>query len=209
MATSEKFWNKVSEKYANSKISDIPNYERKLAETQKLFTPEMRVLEFGCGTGSTAIEHAPFVSHIDATDSAENMIQIARRKAIEAGVENITFTSTTLKAFAAADDSIDVVLGLNILHLMADWQDTLVEVQRILKPGGAFVSSSACLGDSPMRLIKLITPLGKLLGLMPDVYVFKKAELAQKISDSGFEIESQWCHGKPVESCFIVARKAY
>jgi len=119
MATSEKFWNKVSEKYANSKISDIPNYERKLAETQ------------------------------------------------------------------------------------------LVEVQRILKPGGAFVSSSACLGDSPMRLIKLITPLGKLLGLMPDVYVFKKAELAQKISDSGFEIESQWCHGKPVESCFIVARKAY
>jgi len=207
MASSQKFWNKVAEKYAKSTISDIPSYERKLSDTQKLLTKDMRVLEFGCGTGSTAIEHAPFVSHIDATDSAENMIQIGRQKAIEAGVENITFTSTTLKEFSADDASIDVVLGLNILHLMADWQDTLVEVQRILKPGGLFVSSSACLGDSPMRLIKLITPLGKLLGLMPDVVVFKKAELVHEISNCEFEIESQWCHGKLVESCFIVARK--
>jgi len=207
MASSQAFWNKVAKKYSNSTISDIPTYERKLTETQQLFSPEMRILEFGCGTGSTAIQHAPFVSHIDATDSAENMIQIGRQKAIEAGIDNITFTSATLKEFAAEDASIDVVLGLNILHLIADWQDTLLEVHRILKPGGAFVSSSACLGDSPMRLIKLMTPLGKLLGLMPDVYVFKKAELAQEITDSGFKIENQWCHGKLVESCFIVARK--
>jgi len=207
MASSQAFWNKVAEKYAKSNISDIPTYERKLTDTQKLFTPEMRILEFGCGTGSTAIRHAPFVSHIDATDSAENMIQIGQQKAIEAGIDNITFTSATLKEFAAEDASIDVVLGLNILHLIADWQDTMLEVHRILKPGGAFVSSSACLGDSPMRLIKLMTPLGKLLGLMPDVYVFKKAELAEQITDSRFEIETQWCHGKLVESCFIVARK--
>lgn len=99
MASSQAFWNKVAKKYSNSTISDILTYERKLNETQKLFTPEMRILEFGCGTGSTAIQHAPFVSHIDATDSAENMIQIGRRKAIEAGVENMLLLRPILPIF--------------------------------------------------------------------------------------------------------------
>ena len=54
MAKSEQFWDKTAERYAKSPVSDEATYQRKLAETQSYFTPGMRVLEFGCGTGTTA-----------------------------------------------------------------------------------------------------------------------------------------------------------
>ena len=207
MSSSKKFWDKSANKYAASEISDVSSYERKLVETQQLLSPEMNVVEFGCGTGTTAICHAPFVNHIYAIDISENMIQIGRAKASEAGVANITFTRGSLLEFTAPESSIDVVLGLNILHLVADRRETLKEVGRILKPGGIFVSSTACIGNSAMRLIKFFTPVGKLLGLMPDVYVFTDAELKEEMLESGFNIERQWCHGNSVETWFVVSRK--
>ncbi len=205
MVTSKKFWDKTARKYSDSKISDVASYERKIAETQQLLNPEMMMFEFGCGTGSTAIRHAPYVKHIHATDLSDNMIQIAREKAADAGVSNITFTSSTLAEVSVKDASIDVVLGLNILHLIDDRKAAIAKVKRILKPGGLFISSTACMGGSPVRFIKLIAPLARWVGLMPEFYVFTRAELKEEIVSSGFDIENEWFHGKSVESSFIVA----
>lgn len=41
----------------------------------------MEVLEFGCGTGTTALAHAAYVRHILAIDIADRMIEIARQNA--------------------------------------------------------------------------------------------------------------------------------
>jgi len=207
MAESDKFWDKTAERYAKSPVSDEATYQKKLAETQSFFTPNMRVLEFGCGTGTTAIHHAPHVQHIDAIDISENMLEIGRGKAREAGVENITFTHGTLTEFNAETGSLDAVLGLNVIHLLADRQAVIAEVVRILKPGGIFVSSTVCLANSYLRFIKLVVPLGKLLGLMPDVFVLSEAELAVEFTNAGFVIDRQWHHGKNGIAVFIVARK--
>jgi len=207
MSSSEEFWNKSAEKYSKSKISDIASYEKKLAETQSLLEPHMRVVEFGCGTGSTAIAHAPFVKQIDAIDISENMLEIGRVKARDAGIDNIIFTRSTLPDYNAAGSSVDVVLGLSILHLLPDRENTIKEVERILKPGGCFVSSTVCLGNSLLRYIKLIAPIAKAIGLMPDFFVFTENELATEIANSGFEIERQWHHGSGEMKVFIIARK--
>lgn len=208
MVESDKFWDKAAEKYASRAVSDEASYQKKLAETQACFTPDMRVLEFGCGTGTTAIHHAPRVQHIDAIDISAKMLEIGRGKAREAGVENITFTCGTLTQFNAEPDSLDAVLGLNVIHLLPDRDAVIAEVGRILKPGGIFVSSTVCVGNSYLRFIKLIVPLGKLLGLMPDVFVLSEAELAAEITTAGFVIDRQWHHGKDGIAVFIVARKA-
>ncbi len=167
----------------------------------------MSVLEFGCGTGTTAVHHAPHVQHIDAIDISENMVEIGRGKAREAGIDNITFTRGTLAEFNAPDASFDAVLGLNVMHLLPDWQAAIGEVARILKPGGVFVSSTVCLGNSYLRFVKLVTPLGKALGLMPDVFMLTEAELASEVIRAGFEIERQWHHGKGGVVVFMIARK--
>lgn len=207
MSKSDKFWDKKAEGYAKSPISDEETYQRKLIETQKVLTPNMRVLEFGCGTGATAVHHAPHVQHIDAVDIAENMLEIGRRRARKSHIENITFTRGTLTEFNADTDSLDAVLGLNVIHLLPDRQSVITEVARILKPGGVFVSSTGCLGSSYLRFIKLIVPLGKVLGLMPDVFVLTESELASEVTDAGFTIESQWHHGMDDINVFMIARK--
>ena len=208
MSKPERFWNKTAERYAKSPVSDEATYQRKLAETQSFFTPNMRIVEFGCGTGTTAVYHAPHVGHIDAIDISEKMLEIGRGKAAAAGIDNITFARGTLIEFSAEDASFDAVLGLNVIHLLPDRQAVIAEVARILKPGGIFVSSTVCLGHSYLRFIKLIVPLGKLLGLMPDVFVLTEAELVSEVTHAGFEIEQQWCHGKNGIAVFMIVRKA-
>lgn len=207
MSTSDKFWDSKAEGYAKSPISDEETYQKKLSETQATFSPEMRVLEFGCGTGTTAVHHAPHVLHIDAIDISQNMIEIGRRKASESNIDNITFTRGALTEFNADTASLDAVLGLNVIHLLPDRQSVLTEVARILKPGGVFVSSTGCLGSSYLRFIKLFVPLGKFLGLMPDVFVLTESELATEITNAGFAIERQWHHGMKDINVFIIARK--
>ena len=203
----EKYWDKIAERYAKSPISDEATYQKKLAETQSFFRPDMLVVEFGCGTGTTAIHHAPHVQQILAIDVSENMLQIGRDKARNAGIDNITFTCGTLADFNADSGTIDAVLALNVIHLLPDREAVIAETARILKPGGIFVSSTACLGRSFLRFIKLVAPLGKLLGLMPDVFVMTEEELAEEIVRAGFKIERQWSHGKGDITVFLVARK--
>lgn len=207
MAESDKFWDRTAERYAKSPVSDEATYQKKLAETQSFFTPEMRILEFGCGTGTTAVHHAPHVRHIDAVDISENMLELGRGKAAAAGVGNIIFTRGTLTEFNADAGSMDAVLGLNVIHLLPDRQAVIAEAARILKPGGIFVSSTVCLGHSYLRFIKFVVPLGKLLGLMPDVFILTEAQMVAEVTDAGFAIERQWHHGKNGIAVFMIARK--
>lgn len=115
MSKSDKFWDRTAERYAKSPVSDEATYLKKLVETQSFFRPNMRIVEFGCGTGTTAVHHAPHVQHIDAIDISENMLEIGRRKARDTGFDNITFTRNSLCEFNAEDASFDAVLGLNVI----------------------------------------------------------------------------------------------
>jgi 2-polyprenyl-3-methyl-5-hydroxy-6-metoxy-1,4-benzoquinol methylase len=207
MGKSETFWDRKAAGYAKSSISDVESYQRKLSETQKLFSPDMRVLEFGCGTGATAVHHAPHVAHIDAIDISEKMLEIGRERAAKSHIENIRFTRGTLSEFNAETASLDAVLGLNVIHLLPDRQAVFSDVARILKPGGVFISSTACLGSSYMRFIKLIVPLGQFLGLIPDVFVLTESQLTKEVANAGFVIETQWHHGIKDVGVFIIARK--
>jgi|SRR5690606_3169078 len=207
MSESEKFWNRYADKYSKKKIRDENMYQRKLTETQTLLDKDMRILEFGCGTGTTAIHHAEHVQHIDAIDTSERMIEIAREKAKRAEARNINFTRCSLTEFGAATSSFDAVLGLNVIHLLPDRASVLDEVARVLKSGGLFISTTGCLGNSCLRLIKLLEPFGTAFGFMPPVSIFTETELVKEISAAGFQIENRWRHGIQGIEVFIVARK--
>jgi cyclopropane fatty-acyl-phospholipid synthase-like methyltransferase len=68
MATSPLLWNWVAKGYAKSPVADEAAYQKKLAATREHFRPDMDVMEFGCGTGTTAVSHAPHVRHIYGYD---------------------------------------------------------------------------------------------------------------------------------------------
>ena len=167
----------------------------------------MHVLEFGCGTGSTAIRHSPYVQKIEAIDISEKMIVIGREKAEAEGITNLSFSRGTLEEFAADSASFDAVLGLNVIHLIPNRTELIAEVARVLKPGGIFVSSTGCLGNSYFRFLRILVPILKPLGVMPDVFIVSEDELAAEIKNAGFTIERQWHYGPQNIEVFIIARK--
>lgn len=136
MAKADRFWNRMAKIYARRPVADEESYQKKLAKTREYFRPDMKVLEFGCGTGSTAIAHAPFVEHIQATDISARMIEIAEAKADQAGVKNIAFQRAGIDDIDAPDQTYDVVMGHSILHLLENYEDVINRVYRLLKPGG-------------------------------------------------------------------------
>jgi ubiquinone/menaquinone biosynthesis C-methylase UbiE len=200
-----KFWDWIAERYARSPIADEASYKKKLQITQDYLRSGMEVLEFGCGTGSTALIHAPHVKHIRAIDISSRMIEIARGKANASRTTNITFDQSNFDDFYAPDQSFHAVFGLSILHLLENRDAAISKVHRLLTPGGIFVSSTACIGDW-MKWFKLVAPIGKLSGFLPLVKVFTSEELVASLVKAGFEIDHRWqpARGKAV---FIVARR--
>ncbi|MDJ0917663.1 MAG: methyltransferase domain-containing protein [Woeseiaceae bacterium] len=204
MSDTAKFWDKIADRYSKKPISDEQGYEKKLEVTRKYFTPDSNVLEFGCGTGSTAILHAPYVKQILATDLSPRMIEIARERAADAQATNASFDVASIESLDASAGSFDVVLGLSILHLLEDWESAIEKIFGLLKPGGVFVSSTVCLGDN-MRWFRFVGPIGRALGLMPLVQIFRKSELEEGLKNAGFRIEYDWQQNARV--AFFVARK--
>jgi ubiquinone/menaquinone biosynthesis C-methylase UbiE len=205
MASHEKFWNKVALKYSKSPVADEAAYQKKLKKTQEYFTPDSNVLEFGCGTGTTALIHAPFVGHIKATDISSAMIEIAKEKLAKEGIQNVSFEKSSVEEMSLPPESYDVVMGHNILHLVEDKKSVINEIYKTLKPGGVFVSSTPCIDDF-LRIIKYIFPVGRALGVIPFVKCFTKDELLRDIVDAGFAIEYQW-RPSTKQGFFLVATK--
>lgn len=205
MAGSKKFWDRIARRYAKKPVDDEAAYQGKLDATREFLRPDMEVLEIGCGTGSTAIAHAPYVRHIRATDISDAMIEIARDKASAAGVENLTFEALGIEDLDVADESVDAVLALSLLHLLEDRDAAIARIHAMLKPAGIFVSNTVCLGDN-MKWFRLVAPLGRWLGVFPLVRVFTRSELKESLTGAGFRIEHSWQPDKRV--VFVIARKS-
>jgi len=199
------FWNKRADRYSQRPVSDEATYQKKLEITRGYFQPDMEVLEIGCGTGSTAIAHAPYVKHIRGTDLSTRMIEIAREKAKAAGIDNATFEAIAVDAHSVPDASIDAVMAHNILHLLEDRDQAIASVHQMLKPGGVFVTTTACIGDM-MPLFRLVVPVGRFLRLFPLVKVFSATELKGSLENAGFEVDYEW-QPKKNAAAFLICRK--
>lgn len=202
MAANAKFWDRLAKRYARSPVSNEAAYQTKLAKTQAYFTPDSRVLEFGCGTGSTAIVHAPLVGDYLATDISSKMLEIARGKA--EGIGNLRFVQGVLEDVSAPEGGFDVVLGMSILHLLEDKEAAIAKVFDLLKPGGVFVSSTVCMERG--GILKVILPIGRYFGFLPLVRFFAAGALEDSMKTAGFEIEHSW-RPIPKSALFLVARK--
>jgi ubiquinone/menaquinone biosynthesis C-methylase UbiE len=208
-AADARFWDRTARKYAADPIKDMGGYERTLDRTRHYLNGTDAALEFGCGTGTTALRLAPHVGRMTATDLSGEMIAIAREKAVAQACSNVEFAVATPDSAPWPDGSFDAVLAFNLWHLVADRTSALAHVHRLLKPGGLFVSKTPCLAEMN-PLIRLAVPVMQLIGKAPYVASFSAAGLESEIERGGFTIVEQGRHGSGRKDAriFIVARKA-
>jgi len=193
MSAKSRYWDRIAGKYFNSPIEDEAASQFKLAKTREYLSGDHRVIEFGCGTGMTALHHAPYVAELIATDISQSMLDLARQRVSKAGYEgqNLRFELADIDSYDGDGESFDAVLCLSLLHLVADRAHALATVRRILKPGGFLISSKACLGDR-LAWFALIAPLGRWLGFLPMVRVFREARLLKELERAGFDTVFRW-----------------
>jgi ubiquinone/menaquinone biosynthesis C-methylase UbiE len=155
-------------------------------------TPGEHVLDVACGTGLVTLTAAEIVGpsgSVLGTDLSGQMVEIARRRALEQRVSNVTFERMDAETLDLPDASFDVVLCSLGLMYVPDAQRAVREWRRVLKPGGcvaiAVWGKRVNCGWSPVFPIveaeveSDVCPLFFSLG-EPDV-------LAQLCADSGFQ----------------------
>ena len=205
MTADVRFWDKIADKYARQPISDESAYQEKLARTRALLTPQSEVLEFACGTGGTALTHAPYVRQLTAIDCSDGMLRHAREKLAQSALDNVRFERSTIETFEAPAGHYDAILGMSILHLVDDRSQVMQRVYQMLKTDGYFVSSTVCLGDW-MSWFRFVVPVLRRMGLIPNVSSLTEQTLIQELEQTGFEIVDQWRPSRKA-AVFVIARK--
>jgi arsenite methyltransferase len=102
------------------------------------------VLDLGSGAGADVLISARRVGTTGKAiglDMTDEMLELARANAAEAGVQNVEFVKGFIEEIPLADGSVDVVISNCVINLAADKRKVLAETARVLKPGGRFAVS--------------------------------------------------------------------
>ncbi|MAY42840.1 MULTISPECIES: class I SAM-dependent methyltransferase [unclassified Neptuniibacter] len=206
MTYSTVFWNRIAKSYANKPVADVEAYEFKLDKIRGELNPDMNVFEFGCGTGSTALKLAPLVASYQAIDFSEKMIAIAQGKLRDTPIPQLDFLQSALEEHPIQNNSLDAIIAMSVLHLMNEPQSAIAHAFTKLKPGGLFISNTACIADS-MPWFKYIAPLGHSLRLLPKLHVFKQTTLMAYLTEAGFTTKYEWITENNKMTLFVISQK--
>jgi arsenite methyltransferase len=102
------------------------------------------VLDLGSGAGADVLISARRVGPTGRAiglDMTDEMLELARANAAEAGIDNVEFVKGYIEEIPLADGSVDVIVSNCVLNLSGDKPRVLAEAARVLKPGGRFAIS--------------------------------------------------------------------
>ncbi len=102
------------------------------------------VLDLGSGAGADVLISAQRVApggRAIGLDMTDEMLDLARANAREAGVENVEFVRGYIEDMPLPDASVDVVISNCVINLSGDKGKVLAETARVLRPGGRFAVS--------------------------------------------------------------------
>ncbi|WP_428911134.1 methyltransferase domain-containing protein [Niallia sp. Krafla_26] len=138
-----------SDTYTPEELAGIPRIVLELSSSCGSPTkglelyPDQTILDLGCGAGLDVMLLARKLgpeSHIIGVDASNNMINVAKSAALEAGIPNAEFRLGDARDIPAQDHSVDVVISNCVVGMFPDKEKVFSEVYRILKPGGYMVA---------------------------------------------------------------------
>jgi len=103
--------------------------------------PPVSVLDIGCGAGAQAMLWAKDGYQVSALDINERLIELARTRAKES-VLDIDFRLGSADALPWEDEKFDVCLAPELLEHVANWEQVLNELARVLKRDGTLFLST-------------------------------------------------------------------
>ena len=157
MRNSQNFWDKNAGRYDRFMRKDAAAYEQ-MYELLRPVVRQKTVLELATGTGLIAKHIVRYADHIEATDASQEMIEQAKQ-----GVKStkLYFSVQDMFQLPYADQSFDVVIVVNALHIVPEPEKALSEIRRVLKDDGVLVAptfthaDNACFGKVKAFFMRL------------------------------------------------------
>lgn len=203
----EKFWNLISSKYAASPVSDRPAYETKITKLKTYLTPKMSVLDIGCATGTQCGDIANNVKQVTGIDISSKLLAIAEQRMAERNLDNVEFIQSDVFDETFQPGSFDVVMAFFVLHFFEDIDVVFKRVHELLKPGGVFISETACLGNKNKLSGSLLRFFGY-LGFLPKINLLTTQQLEESLKKAGFSVTEKNKYSKRSDAEFtLIAKK--
>lgn len=206
------FWDKQAKRFADNEKQFEPASQELIARTKEYLNANDNVLDFGCATGTKTLELADGIKHIHGLDISAEMISEAIKKKNKVNVMNVSFSQGTIFNDDLEKASFEKIIAYAIIHLLEDSEKVIQRIHELLKPGGLFISTTACFKDKMdfKTRLKFTTYLFmKLLGIFPlHLNMFKTSDIEQLINSQNFNIvkaEILFFNGMTIS--FIVAEK--
>lgn len=204
-------WDKHAPGYDNRVLKMYRNaYDLSIQKLRPVLSTDQNVLEIGCGTGIISLGIAPYVDRVLAVDISPAMISIAKSKAESSSVSNVDFRVYDGYSIPCEDESFDIVLLFNTLHVVKEPEALLREANRLLKPAGYLISATDCYAEPVPFAIRLMLGAQKLLkriGFISFLWYYRKEDLHRLLEQSGFDItDSDVLHPAPV-NYYLLASK--
>lgn len=188
MATSADFWDNMAETYAAAPVKNVEGYEDTISRTRKYLKPASNVLEVGCGTGTTALKLADLAKSYTANDFSPELIKICKQRQSEGDKgKHVDFQVADIRSLDTSKTQYDAVVVMNTLHLLPEPQSAVNNLQKVLNPGGLFVSKTHALGNAKF-LIKLAVPVAQFFGKAPHISYMTRDQISKLHTDAGLQI---------------------
>ena len=97
------------------------------------------VLDCAAGTGMLSMTAAKNAKKVLCTDLSKKMLIQAMKKSRRSGIHNIAFAKRNITALKDPDNSFDVVIAGNVMHLLDDPGKAFSELVRVTKKGGKII----------------------------------------------------------------------
>ncbi len=154
------FWDRFAGVYDLAESINGSVYTEMRDITRRLIPAGAKVLDCGAGTGELSLEASDNADSVLCTDLSKNMLKQAQRKARALGADNIEFAARNIFDLQDPDDTYDVVIAGNVLHLLTNPQGAVKEMYRVLKPGGRLLLPTFTNKNSARLLIGIYKKLG-------------------------------------------------
>ena len=207
MDKTEKFWDKQAKGFTDQEQHTRLEENKDYITTLKYLNINDTVLDYGCATGIISNAIADKVNEIHAIDISPKMIEVAKVKASELNIENVHYTPTTIYDESYQKEQFNVILAFRILHMLEDMPAVMRRINELLKPGGIFISVSACMGEKKGIMGILVFLASKLKIVPVKVNLFKLPELQGLMTEAGLEIVETEKMDDSLPHYCIVARK--
>lgn len=111
-------------------------------------TDGLKILDLGCGDGTTALPAAKRGAEVLGVDIASNLVEAGNKRAIETGLSNCTFQEGDASDLNELDDaSFDLVVSIFGAMFAPRPYDVAKEMVRVTRPGGRIIMGNWIPGD--------------------------------------------------------------